>query len=121
MGFEKWQNPTLTLPFKRQGEGTFQTISYRDFREVIQATGKRLPSNGADFKARRLDCAVFNALHDIRKQEGFPDYDTVRGLFWEGAEIYPGASVREANHIQICVRNLDCILGYFRPITLSQD
>lgn len=45
-----------------------------------------------------------------------PSYDTVRGLFWEGDEIYLNAGVREGNHIQICVRHPDSILGYFRPV-----
>ena len=90
--------------------------AYESLKNTFDATGEELPTNGADLKARRLDCAVFNWLHQIHDEEGSLAYDTVRGLFWEGAEIYPGAGVREANHIQICVRNLDCILGYFRPI-----
>ncbi|GBR75667.1 hypothetical protein NO2_0318 [Candidatus Termititenax persephonae] len=42
-------------------------------------------------------------------------YDTVRGVFWEGQALYPSASFREKNHIQICVRNPERILGYFNP------
>ncbi len=78
-----------------------------------------LPSNGKNLRLRRLDCAVANSLHRIRDAGGLPAYDTVRGLFWEGAPIYEGAGVSEFNHIQICVRDVSCILGYFRPIELT--
>lgn len=46
-------------------------------------------------------------------------YDTVRGAFWEGGPIYPGARIEKKNHVQICVRNADSIIGYFRPIAGS--
>ena len=68
----------------------------------------------------KLDCAVTNLLHQIREDSELPAYDTVRGLFWEGAPIYEGAAVpMNSDHIQICVRDASCILGYFRPIELS--
>ena len=78
-----------------------------------------LPTNGSELRVRKLDCAVTNTLHRFREVNDLPAYDTVRGLFWEGDAIYPGAGVREGNHIQICVRDLSCILGYFRPIQLA--
>lgn len=59
---------------------------------------------------------VFNSLHRLREEGKEPPYDTVRGLFWEGEPLYDNAGVRQGNHIQICVRDPDCILGYFRPI-----
>lgn len=34
----------------------------------------------------------------------------------EGWEIYPNAGFRESNHIQICVRNPNCIKVYFVPL-----
>ncbi len=71
--------------------------------------GKPLPANGPNLRARNLDCFVFNALHRWRQATGLPAYDSVRGLFWEGDELYSGAGMREADHVQICVR------GYFRP------
>ena len=80
-----------------------------------------MPSNGTGLRARKLDCAVTNFLHRLREDNDLPAYDTVRGLFWEGAPIYEGAGVREFNHIQICVRDLSCILGYFRPIQLPTN
>jgi hypothetical protein len=41
-------------------------------------------------------------------------YATVRAMFPEGAELYPGAGFREKTHIQICVREPEQILGAFR-------
>ena len=37
----------------------------------------------------------------------------------EGEEIYPTAGFFNKNHIQICIRNTDCILGYFLPKDLD--
>ena len=44
-------------------------------------------------------------------------YDTVRGAFWEGEELYPNAGFKEKNHVQIVVRNQESIKGYFRVIS----
>ena len=48
-------------------------------------------------------------------------YDSVKGVFWEGQELYPNAGFREKNHIQICVCNPNCIKGYFLPRGINQD
>ncbi len=45
-----------------------------------------------------------------------PDFiDSVRGMFPEGELLYPNAGFREKNHIQLCVINPNCIIGYFEP------
>lgn len=93
--------------------------AHGDLELTSQTNGSPLPTNGDDLRTRRLDCAVTNMLHRQRRTNDLPAYDTVRGLFWEGAPIYRGAGVREQNHIQICVREPTCILGYFRPIELD--
>jgi len=41
-------------------------------------------------------------------------YTTVRAMFPEGSELYPGAGFRDKTHIQICVRDPEQILGVFR-------
>jgi hypothetical protein len=41
-------------------------------------------------------------------------FDTVKGIFQEGAPIYQEAGFREKTHIQICVRDPECIKGVFR-------
>jgi len=36
----------------------------------------------------------------------------------EGA-LYPGTSFRQETHIQLCVREINCIKGYFRPLNVD--
>jgi len=60
--------------------------------------------------------AVIEQVHDFNMQENRVPFDTVRGIFIEGNEVYPGSGFREKTHIQICVRNLGCIKGYFNLI-----
>lgn len=77
---------------------------------------------GIDRLQRHLDCAVIEMLHSIREtadpQTGvtLSQYQTVRGAFWEGDELYPNAGFREKNHVQLVVRDVTCIKGYFRPL-----
>ena len=85
-------------------------------QSAAQAAGVSLQNKGDDFNLRFLDRAAIETVHAFRKENGSSDYDTVRGAFWEGNELYPSAGFREKNHIQLCVRNIDCIKGYFRPI-----
>jgi hypothetical protein len=90
--------------------------AYSAYRELCRISGKSEARNaGRDFKARYLDCAVFETLHRLREDEGAPPFDTVRGFFIEGTELYPGAGIRDRDHIQICVRNPEQILGFFLP------
>lgn len=64
---------------------------------------------------RYLDCYVIQALHKFNEDNNFESFDSVRAPFWEGKELYPTAGFFNKNHIQLCVRNTDCILGYFLP------
>ena len=57
----------------------------------------------------------------FQKDGKIPSFDSVRCAFWEGEELYPGAGFKEKNHIQICVRNHNCIKGYFRPLALVEE
>ena len=82
--------------------------------------GKDLPCNGKENKAgdillRDLDCAVIQQIHQYHKDQNVREYDSVRGVFIEGKEVYPGAAVREKTHIQLCVVNPNCIKGFFAP------
>ena len=79
-------------------------------QEIPQNTGKT-----SDRLLRRLDCAVIEMAHEINEQSGERAYDSVRGVFWEGKQLYPNAGFAEKNHIQICVRNPNCIKGFFIP------
>ena len=70
---------------------------------------------GHDLIFRFLDCAVIETLHSDRKKHNSPAFDSVRGVLWEGEELYENAGFKEKNHIQICIRNADCIKGFFIP------
>ena len=64
---------------------------------------------------RFLDCAVIKAIHDFNEKNNFKAYDSVRAAFWEGEPLYETAGFYDKNHIQLCIRNTNCILGYFLP------
>ncbi|WP_234851528.1 hypothetical protein [Sinorhizobium meliloti] len=91
-------------------------------KSQIEATGGKMPVNSdargdknSDKLVRKLDCAVINYVHEIAKEAALPAFDTVRGLFPEGNEIYDGARFHERTHTQIAVRNDACIKGFFLP------
>lgn len=64
-----------------------------------------------DLILRDLDCAVINYLCLGMSSQ----IDTARGVFIEGNPIYEGAKIYEKTHIQVCIKNLDCIKGFFLP------
>ncbi len=92
--------------------------AYETLAEFVSASGNVMPVNSApsgtshDLLLRRIDCAVIELLHEENTERSF---DTVRGLFFEGEDLYPNAGFKTKNHIQVCVRNPNCIKGYFLP------
>lgn len=106
---------------------------YNLLKDDLLITGKRLPENKNpsadkynDLILRELDCAVIEYLHqkieeNIKKDidnKGFSTlkpFDSVRGVFTEGGPAFNGAGIQSKNHIQICIRNLNCIKGFFIP------
>lgn len=99
--------------------------AYSAYKSAIETSEQELLTNrdpqshaSGDRLLRELDCAVINTLHAlIENQEDkefeIEPFDSVRGLFQEDAELYPGAGFRAKTHIQIAVRNLSCIKGVF--------
>lgn len=83
--------------------------------ELPQNSGKK------DKPLRRLDCAVIERLHKMNRTIGRPQYDSIRGIFFEGKPIYPDAGFLDKTHIQICIRNPNCIKGYFAPKEFNGD
>lgn len=71
--------------------------------------------NSSDLVLRNLDCAVIENVHRNTKSK----FDSVRGVFVEGDKLYQGAGFNRKNHIQICIRNPNCIKGYFIPRELT--
>ena len=101
--------------------------------DYYNALGEDLPLN-KDLKQdtykdkilRELDCTTIEFMHgqideqimiDIAKTcfSQLRPFDTTRGVFTEGGPVFPGAGILEKNHIQICIRNLNCIKGLFLP------
>jgi hypothetical protein len=89
--------------------------SYHELARMFADERRALPINkGHESKLRNLDCLVINDCLRRLASRG-RDYDTVRGAFWEGEPVYPGAGFAREAHIQIVVRKPACILGVFRP------
>ena len=98
--------------------------SFEELHDTLRETDTPLPMNAAahqgdeDLVKRYLDCAVINLVHVIREREELPAFDTVRGIFTEGKELYPGAKIMSKTHIQICVRDPKAsVRAYFRPMS----
>jgi len=70
---------------------------------------------------RHRDCIVIQYIHALQEESECPLFDSVKGLFQEGPNVYPGAGFKKKTHVQICVRNRSCIKGYFRPIEEVSD
>ncbi|MBQ0041439.1 MAG: hypothetical protein KBS56_05365 [Clostridiales bacterium] len=103
-------------------------LGYELLKINSKIIGADLPQNRAvgdndhDVLLRDLDCAVIQQIHTAIKAgaQSDPDYtpyDSVRGAFIEGNEVYPGSQFREKTHMQICIVNPNCIKGYFDPLT----
>jgi hypothetical protein len=96
---------------------------YEEAKQTFQDLGKALPENAPstgddhDLLLRRLDCLVLNlGLGYLDQTVGTPHYyQTVRGVFPEGRPAFPGSRILMKTHVQIAVRDPQCIVGYFRP------
>ena len=91
------------------------------FAALLRKQGKQVPRNEGrsgdrkELVLRRRDCAVLNwAIPALERERGHL-FDTVRGVFQEGTAAFPRSAIRARSHIQIAVRNPDCVLGYFDP------
>ncbi|RYY05936.1 MAG: hypothetical protein EOP43_07710 [Sphingobacteriaceae bacterium] len=106
---------------------------FEAMREEYQHTGKTLPEN-ADIKddshkdklIRKRDCATIEYMHrsifeasvEETTAKGFSElkiFDSTRGVFTEGGPAFSGSGIAKKSHIQICVRNMNCIKGFFIP------
>lgn len=94
-------------------------IAYGDLANTAAGALTPLPVNSPDLLRRPLDCAVLRRVHTILEQSGSDEIDSVKGVFTEGKEAYPGAGFLTKTHIQIAVCNLMCIKGVFRVARLD--
>lgn len=96
---------------------------YQAFELDMQNAGESLPENedlpfdsAKDELLRKLDCAVIQHMHYVNELNNNGNvYDTVRGAFSEGLPAYKGAKIYSKTHIQVCIRNMACIKGFFLP------
>jgi hypothetical protein len=93
---------------------SYLKFAYSSLEETFRARQIPLPVNGPKSWQRFLDCAVLRRLHEIIRVSGSMPVDTIRGVFQEGPEVYPGSAFREKTHIQIAVMNPSCIKAVFR-------
>lgn len=109
---------------------------YDLFKIELERTGKTLPENidastdkHKDKLRRELDCAVIEYLHkEISKEvernkiksgvSEIREFDSTRVFFTEGGPAFTGSMVQMKNHSQICIRNMKCIKGFFKPRSL---
>jgi hypothetical protein len=100
--------------------------AYRTLVAHAEEAGAAMPKNkrprgSTEWLLRPLDCAVIETVHQIVARDSLTPFDSVRGVFVEGAPLYPGAGFHDRSHLQICVRNLRCIKGYFRVLGEPAD
>ena len=95
---------------------------YARFRWFVRQKAARMPQNcdaagerRGDRVLRYRDCAVIDyTLSSLAATEGIT-YQTVRGVFVEGGPAFPGSEIALKSHIQIAVRDRECIAEFFRP------
>ncbi len=105
------------LDFTEQGNLQKLKLHYQMVKEEFDKRGLILPENkgGKDLYKRELDCLLINSLVQIQKEKDPENaYDSVRGVFFEGAELYPSSGFREKDHIQISIINPNCIKAFFK-------
>jgi hypothetical protein len=98
---------------------TYQTLLQSDPNSELPRN--RSMGNTSDLLLRDLDCAVIESVHMGRRKNLQQSFDSVRSVFYEGGELYPNAGFREKDHVQICIRNPNCIKGFFVPREMDYD
>lgn len=99
----------------------YLAIAYNALLKSHRLNGTELAENSPGFKEdkdlvkRKLDCSVVQYAISLLEKEEHIKFDSVRGVFFEGDELYPTAGFKTKNHIQIAIRNHNCIKGYFIP------
>jgi hypothetical protein len=106
---------------------------YPAMEEEYSRANKPLPKNldgtndiNKDKLVRLLDCATIEYMHKVITETYFAElreygssnsrvFESVRGAFSEGGPAFPGAGIQKNSHIQVCIRNLNCIKGFFIP------
>lgn len=80
---------------------------HQEYLRTMREAGQKLPTNFRSKK--RLNCAVFEFSYEIGG-----DIDTCRAVFVptiKADRIWDGSGINAHAHIQVCVRNPQCVLG----------
>ena len=99
--------------------------TYQKYKKFTQETKAEMPQNKKAYDGdhdkllRPLDRAVIEFLHATNIDTQV--FDSVRGMFVEGKELYEGAGFHEKTHVQIAIRNPQMIKGYFRVISEHKE
>lgn len=96
-------------------KGNYELLSRLHDKSGIPMPSNTTPDSGDILLLRKLDCAVVEMTHTTNRENNERQYDSVRGVFVEGQKLYENSGFNEKNHIQICIRNPNCIKGYFLP------
>lgn len=106
---------------------------YQAMETEYEKSGKKLPVNidkeddqHKNKLIRILDCSTIQFMHKAIEQQykediaknGYSEYsvfDSTRGVFTEGGPAFSGSGIELKSHIQICIRNMNCIKGFFIP------
>jgi hypothetical protein len=99
-------------------------VEYKSIEKPLPVNKDAKNDRHNDKLMRFRDRATIEFMHEsIRKEVakqiksiGYTSYklfDSVRGVFPEGGEAYPCSGFYAKSHIQICIRNPNCIKGFF--------
>lgn len=133
--YEKPKNPAVIgavislghcLDLTDYGSSRILKTGYKILKVEFSNIGKPMPKNldvkdNSDLLLRYLDCAVIERIHQYNKEFGKRAYDSVRGTFTEGNPVYENSGIMEKTHVQLCIRNPNCIKGFFKPLEPDKD
>jgi hypothetical protein len=99
------------------------SLAFQAFAAGLDATGTPVPKNrpasdtDTDVIYRALDNAVFTWLHKARESQDppLPAFQAVRAAFHQGDKVAPTSGFHASTHIQISLRDNDCVVGWFLP------
>lgn len=95
---------------------------FKDYEEALRQTEGTMPTNVRHH--RRLDYAVFQYAYAIVEGDARRSVDCARAVYvpTEGKKrVWKGSWIFGKAHIQICMRNLPCVLGTWLHLPVSQE
>jgi hypothetical protein len=114
---QNWLDMTTQAGIKEFG------MAYHAMVAGLNVTGSAIPTNrpasdsDTDVIYRALDNAVFTWLHKARASQlpALPAFQAVRAAFHQGDKIAPTSGFHASTHVQISVRENNCVVGWFLP------